>query len=136
MSMDEIFSALGSCTMREGASQAAIRKLEQWIGKRLPAAYVELMKRSNGIEGFIAEKSYLVLWPVEQLAELNEAYSTAEFAPGLLLVGSDGAEMGYAFDTRHEPMPIKEVPFIGMSHEEAKPIAETVNGFLEHLKNR
>jgi hypothetical protein len=59
----------------------------------VPAAYLDLMSRSNGVEGFVGDQ-YLVLWPVEQLQELNDAYATAEFAPGLLLIGSDGGGTG------------------------------------------
>jgi hypothetical protein len=88
----------------------------------------------NGVEGFMGENRYLLLWPVEQVPELNEAYSVTEFAPGLLLIGSDGAEMGYALATRLQPMPVKAVPFIGLSHKEAKTVAPTFEGFFDYLK--
>jgi hypothetical protein len=136
MKKDDILSTFSSSTMREGATQASIDRLELWVGKPLPDAYVRLVSRSNGVEGFLADGNYLVLWPVEQLPELNQAYSVAEFAPGLLLVGSDGAEMGYAIDTRQQPMSVKEVPFVGMSNQAAREVASSFEGFLEYLKHR
>lgn len=133
MKNDDILSAFAGFTMREGATQAAIADVEQWVGKPLPAAYIELVTRSNGVEGFWGN-NYLLLWPVEQLSELNEAYSVAEFVPGLLLIGSNGGETGYAFDIRHEPMSVKEVPLIGMSHEAARTLASSFKGFAEYLR--
>jgi hypothetical protein len=106
------------------------------VGKALPAAYVELMSLSNGVEGFVTETTYLVLWPVEQIKELNEAYAIAEFAPGLLLIGSDGGDNGFALDIRHEPMDVKEVPFIGMSHAEAKTVGSRFEDFIDYLNGK
>jgi hypothetical protein len=126
---------LASSTKRQGASQASIGDLENWVGKSLPPEYVELMRHSNGIEGFLWNKTYLVLWPIEQVKQLNEAYFVAVFAPGLLLIGSDGSGNSYAFDMRHEPMSVKKTPFIGISHEEAKTVASGFEGFLEYLRD-
>jgi hypothetical protein len=94
------------------------------------------MSRSNGVEGFVREDNYLVLWPVEQLRELNESYAVAKFAPGLFLIGSNGGDTGFALDTRHEPMDVKEVPFVGMSHEEAKTVASSLEDFIDHLRGK
>ncbi len=128
-------SAFASCTMREGASQELVANLEAWVGKALPPAYVELMGSSNGIEGFVGV-TYLILWPIEHLKELNEAYAISEFAPGLFLIGSNGGDSGFALDTRHEPMEVKEVPFIGLSHEATKTVATSFKGFVEFLKGK
>jgi len=135
MKKQDLLSAFASCAKHVGANPASIADIEHWLGKRLPSAYVELMSYSNGIEGFVRE-NYIALWPVEQLKELNEVYAVAEFAPGLLLIGSNGADTGFALDIRHEPMDVKEVPFVGMSHEEAKAVARNFNDFVEYLRSR
>ena len=44
----------------------------------------------------------------------------SEFAPGLILFGSDGGGEAYAFDVREAVPIIVEVPFIGMGGDEAK----------------
>lgn len=131
-----MFAALQHCAKGEGATEASLTAVEEWIGKRLPTAYREFMMRSNGAEGFVTDSTYLVLWPAEQITELNEAYSVSEFAPGLLLIGSDGADVGFAFDMRNEAAVVKEVPFVGMSHEEARTIGEDFNSFVQRLSGK
>lgn len=134
MAADETESELGDCTLNDPATESAIADLERAAGFQLPLAYRELMLRSNGLEGFMGEYHYLVLWPIEQVVELNDAYSVSEFAPGLLLIGSDGGDTGYAFDTRMEGLPLVEVPFIGMSLDEAKPKGSSFADFLKKLR--
>lgn len=134
MAPDEIESALGDCTLNNPATESAIADLERKAGFRLPLAYRELMLRSNGLEGFIGECHYLVLWPIEQVAVLNDAYGVSEFAPGLLLIGTDGGDTGYAFDARKEDLPLVEVPFIGLSLDEAKPKGSSFANFLKKLR--
>jgi hypothetical protein len=134
MTTDEMVSAFSSSTLHEGASHNVIAKLQQLVGRVLSPSYVDLMSRSNGLEGFLNDANYLILWPVEQLPELNRCYRFSELLPELWLFGSNGGDAGYAFDTRHEPMPVKEVPFIGMSRVEAKTVASSFEGFIEYLR--
>lgn len=135
MAADDIESALVNCTLNAPANESEIAGLELASGIRLPLAYRKLMLRSNGMEGFIGENHYLLLWPIEQIAELNDAYNVSEFAPGLLLIGSNGGDTGYAFDIRMKGFPLVEVPFIGMSHEEAKSMGDSFAAFLKKLRS-
>lgn len=134
MTVDELLAALENSVLHEGASLKAISDIERKIGSRLPKLYVDLMVRSNGVEGFLSEENYLILWPLEQLAELNEGYGVAQFAPSLWLFGSNGGDAGYAFDTETEGLPVVEVPFIGVSLEEAKPRGGSFADFLKELQ--
>lgn len=134
MAINDIESALCDCTLNDPATESAIADLEREADFRLPLAYRELMVRSNGLEGFVGERNYLVLWPIEQIAELNDAYGVSKFAPGLVIIGSDGGDTGYAFDTRKKGLPLVEVPFIGMSLEEAKPKGHSFVDFLNKLR--
>jgi hypothetical protein len=102
------------------------------LSVRPPEDYVEFMSQSGGAEGFIDE-SYLILWPVEQLEELNTAYHVTEFAPGLVLFGSDGADTAYGFDTRSGRSTIVAVPFIGMSLDQVEVRGHTFLEFLQSL---
>ena len=54
-------------------------------------------RRANGGEGFVG-RAYLILWPIEKLRELNDAYQVEQYAPGFLIFGSDGG--GEAFTVR------------------------------------
>ena len=134
MTADEIIVAMNCPTIRKGATPEGMEKLQQTIGHRLPSSYVDLMNLTNGIEGFVGNVKYLMLWPVEEQAELNEGYGAKEFAPGLWLIGSNGGDAGYAFDTRRHPMPIMEVPFLDMSSEDAKEIAPNFEGLIDYLQ--
>ena len=123
-------------TRRDGAPPSMIASLQRWAGVELPQSYLDLLKMTNGVEGFASENNYLVLWPADQIAQLNEAYSVGEFAPGLLLIGSNGSDSGFAFDTRHQPMAIRSVPFVGMSLDEAKVVGSDFEDFLKRLRRR
>ena len=56
-----------------------------------------------------------------------------EFAPGLLLFGSDGSGDAFAFDMRGPGMPIVRVPFVGMDLSEVEAIAGDFVEFLQKL---
>ncbi|MCK4261258.1 MAG: SMI1/KNR4 family protein [Halanaerobiales bacterium] len=110
-----------------------IREIEEILKVIFPDEYKEFMLKYNGGEGEIGENNYLVVWPLEELIELNEEYAVNEFAPGLFLFGSDGGSVAYAFDTRKESIPIVEVPFIGMDLDDISFCSNTFNVFLEYL---
>jgi hypothetical protein len=119
--------------LKPGGSADAIKQTEAELGVTFPAQYTAFLLRSNGAEGPIGEASYLALWPVEEIPSLNEGYSVDEFAPGLLLFGSDGADTASAFDMRTGKMPIVEVPFIGMDLDAVRRCGESFLEFLEYL---
>lgn len=114
------------------APQEAIISAEMALNAKLPNGYVNFLGHANGGEGLIGN-SYLILWPVEQLQELNEAYNVKEFAPGLLLFGSSGGGEAYAFDMRIAGSPIVQVPFVGMALKEVWEVAPTFEEFLKKL---
>lgn len=134
--MNEILIQLISeMNCNSGAPESVLKKLQLDLGISLPFEYVDFLVDCNGAEGDIGS-SYLVLWPVEEIILLNEEFGVHEFAPGLLLFGSDGGGEGYAFDTRLNPMPVVEVPFVGMDHKYARMCGQTFTEFLEFLYNR
>jgi hypothetical protein len=120
-----------SCTA--GATPEAILNLVSSLGFQPPEEYLEFLRYTNGAEGPIGDERYLVIWPVEEVAPLNEGYAVSEFAPGLFLFGGDGADTGYGFDTRVSGVPVVETPLIGMSRDELQPRARTFFEFLDAL---
>ncbi len=105
--------------------------LKEFISKidfELPKGYIEFISNSNGAEGQLGG-SYIILWPIEKLLILNEEYHVDEFAPGFFIIGSDGG--GTAFATDKQTGGLYEMPFVGMSREEAKLRARDFSGFLE-----
>jgi hypothetical protein len=116
----------------EPIAEATIKKLEAEINFIFPEDYFAFMMDSNGGEGSIGE-SYLTLWKIEDLEELNEAYGVQDFAPGLLIIGSDGGDTAYCMDTRSESKPFVSVPFIGMDLSEVRECGNNLGEFLEYL---
>ena len=85
MTSDEILSVFISPILHEGARQSEISKLNSHVGCFLPQAYIDLMMRTNGVEGFVSHEIYVILWPVEHILDLNVGYGVSEFAPGFFL---------------------------------------------------
>lgn len=117
---------------REAASDDLVWQVEDALRVQLPSDYVAFVKESNGAEGPLSESAYVALWRVDELREANEDYGVEDFAPGLLLFGSDGGDTAYAFDTTDD-MAVVAVPFMGMSRDELRPIAPTFSQFVERF---
>lgn len=117
---------------RPPADPAAIAKVEAESYLRLPSDYADFLRCSNGGEGSVGA-SYVRLYRAEELLELNEGYSLAEFAPGLFLFGSDGGGEAFCFDMRTPAMPIVMMPFVPLDPEDAIVVGASFDEFLEAL---
>ena len=93
--------------------------------------YGDVLKWHNGIEGFVGPTEYLMLWSVEQIPTLNAGYQVGDFAPGILLVGSDGGGNAYGIDKSTGKF--GSVPFVGMSRSGFKEMGATFEEFLANL---
>jgi hypothetical protein len=118
---------------RPPATDEAIAAFEETLGAQLPGDYQRFLKIANGGEGFIGKNAYVILWGVDELASMNQAYEVENYAPGLLIFGSDGGGEAYGFDARNPHWTTVQVPFVGMGWKLARPIAVSFTGFLEHL---
>ena len=94
--------------------------------------YVEFLRTCNGAEGSIGE-NYIVLWSTSDVTDLNEAYAVSEFAPGLILIATDGGNEAYGLDLRDQEVPIVQIPLVGMDWSEAKVVGRDFTQFLQHL---
>jgi len=109
------------------ATPSAIETAEKFFNLKLPTDYKEFLQFSNGLEGETAD-SYLVLWSAQELVELNQAYNVKEFVSSIIILGSDGAEDAFAFDTTN--MTIVKLPFIGMGHIANEKLSDNFADFL------
>jgi hypothetical protein len=116
-----------------GATREAIDLASAALGITFPADYVAYMLESDGGEGRLGPGSYIALYPVGELLTKNKDYAVDEFAPGLVLFGSDGGGMAFAFDKRRSPAEIVEVPFIPMSLDEVEARGADFLSFLRSL---
>ena len=65
---------------------------------KFPASYTRLAELINGYEGEIGDHSWLCLFPVAELAEVNDNYRLLmDQIPDHFLIGKDAADTGYAF---------------------------------------
>jgi SMI1 / KNR4 family (SUKH-1) len=114
------------------ASREAIEQVQAKLDFCLPKSYIDFLLASDGGEGFIGQ-SYLVLWKADELINMNAAYHVAEFAPTLFLIGSDGGDEAFGFDTRSEVCTVVSVPFVGMDLQLAKVVAPDFGTFFSEL---
>lgn len=129
---DSLRPFIGSLTRRTGASSSALLTLRQ-LAPALPNDYLSFLSFSNGAEGPIGAKNYLVLWAVEDLMDSNTGYGVDDFVPGLLLIGTDGANTGYGYDCRSNPPQLVEVPLAGLDWSDATVMAPDFSMFLKRL---
>jgi hypothetical protein len=128
------FVATSGLSPRPGASKTELAAAEQAIGQQLPDEYRALLRETNGLEGFVASDVYLMLWSTHEIADLNAGYSTAEFAPGLVLLGTDGGDTGYGYLAGGPRSGYVAVPLVGMAIEAAEPMGRSLTEFLHRLR--
>lgn len=75
---------------------AVIEKINEVV---LPKDYVAFVKIHNGGEGDIGE-TWLILYPLEELQEINDDYEIEEFLPGHIIIGSNGGGELYGIDNK------------------------------------
>jgi len=116
----------------EPATVSAISDFEAESGIKLPDEYIQFLKRTKGGCGFVGS-NYVDMYPVDKLNEYNRGYGVAEFAPELLLFGSNGGGEALAFDRRYDKWPVVMVPFIPLDIREAVRIAPSFATFFDSL---
>lgn len=115
-----------------GASEEVVQSAIASLPVELPGDYFDFMRRSNGAEGSLAG-TYLQLWPLETLVRRNALYAVDEFAPGLVLIGSDGGGTAYALMRTPEGVVFVEVPFIGMALDAVRVRGDSFAEFVEGI---
>lgn len=77
------------------ADPGTFNSIVESIDVQLPDDYLDFMRESNGGEGGIRKGQWLRLWPIEEINQANIDYKVAEYAPDLLLIGSNGGSLGF-----------------------------------------
>lgn len=117
---------------RAGASDGALRRLAESVPGRLPAAYFEFLRHSNGGEGFIGE-TYLRFYEAEKIPEVNEAYEVENYLPGFLLIASNTVGDAICFCPPLAEGRVVQVPFIPLRLDLAEPVGSSLTAFLARL---
>ncbi len=129
-----IFDMIKDMDINSGTTEKKISEAETSLGFSFPDEYKQFMLNVNGIEGAIGQNSYIVIWPIEEIVDLNNEYGVSDFTPGLVYFGSDGGNSAYAFDIRKNNV-IVEFPLDSIHIEDAKLIADSFNKFVEKMYN-
>jgi hypothetical protein len=132
--MTDMWQLVSTMELNGPGSKAALEQVGERLAVRFPADYVEFMLTANGGEGPIGEEGYLRLWPVEELEKMDVGYNIPEWAPELVLFGTDGGGAAYAFDRRPDgPARPVELPFEVLNIDAARPRGETFADFLQYV---
>ena len=119
--------------LNPGASEDILRAATQSLGVELPFDYRKFLQTSNGGEGFLGQ-NYLQLWRAEDLKPRNDGYEVARFAPGFLLIGSNGGGEAFAFDVTERPWKVVQVPFMDLGDPRyTTELARSFTAFLEKI---
>ena len=122
---ESILEILKKMDKETPATKIMIEKVEKEWNISLPCEYKQLILFSNGIEGPIGKASYLSIWPINELIELNQEYAVDEFLSGIKYFGSDGGDIAYGFEFDHDRTTIIEIPFDSINKEEVKKYGES-----------
>jgi len=128
----DIKDLLSKFKAKPPATDAAITGAEGELGHALPPDYAEFLKQHDGGAGFIGE-SYCNLWSVSELADADRDCEIQEWTPGLFAFGSDGGGEAFGYDLRTDQAKVVRVPFIPMEWQEARPMGQSFQAFLETL---
>lgn len=100
------------------------------LGIDWPDDYAAFMRTTDGGEGMVGD-NYVAFWSASELVEYNRGY-VAEYAPNLVIFGSDGGGEAFAFDRSTQPPSIVMVPFIGL--DSPVPQCQTFSDFIARLQ--
>jgi hypothetical protein len=131
----ETQNLLKNWQLNAGASDDALGGAVSSLGCSLPSDYLQFLRNHDGGEGFIGD-NYLILWKTEELSKFHRECEIDQYAPSLLLIGSDGGGEGYGFDTRDATMPVVRVPFVGLDLRYVTPVATSFTDLLVQLGKR
>lgn len=105
--------------------------IESVNGIELPKQYIDFMGEHNGGEGDIGE-TWLVLFPLEELEEINDDYETEKYLPGHIIIGSNGNGELYGVDENGQffnvPMMI-EAEYVTYFGTNIETLPDEINAF-------
>ena len=99
----------------------------------LPIAYKNYLDSGQPADGFtnLELAGYFILWPLNEIEDLNREYEVNVHAPGFIAFGSNGGGEFLVFDLNGS---IFAMPAIGMRTEVAIKIADSWLEFASHIE--
>lgn len=130
---ENITTYIKELDLEASTDQKTIDFTQQKMEFIFPEDYKDFMLKHNGAEGCMGENSYVQLWSLENIIKYNQGYDVEKYVPGLILIGSDGGNEAYAYDSRDKSKPIVSVPFIVMNFDDVVKCADNFTDFLQYL---
>lgn len=125
----------GDFDLEKGASSEELKDFGKKTNFIFPTDYLEFMQFSNGGEGDVGENSYLILWSLSELPEINIDFSNSSLYPiffsKYFFFGRSAGPTLYAFNKQDGS--IFEIPEIGIDEKVIKVIATTFTEFIKYL---
>lgn len=87
-------------TLEKATTEDNINTIEKEYIFSIPSDFKEFLKNSNGGEGSVGENSYLSIFPIEDIQEINSEYEINSYLPHLIMFGTNRGGTGYAFDNK------------------------------------
>ena len=116
-------------TTNHPADGAAIEDFSNQTDFKLPIGFIDFYNKTNGAEMRSKDGQYFIIWPLNELFKLNVDYDVLTYAPGFFIFGSDGGDLAYCI--KKDTGWIYEMPFIGMSNDEANFLCQTFDELLD-----
>jgi hypothetical protein len=118
----------------EEASSAAIDMLANAAPVTLPSNLLNLLRFTNGGEGPLpVPPLWFILYPAEEMAQIERDGTFKEFFPGFFVIGGNGGGDAIALDFRSTTdSPVVSFDMTNIDLEESVcPIASNFDAFLE-----
>ncbi|HMH34413.1 MAG TPA: SMI1/KNR4 family protein [Puia sp.] len=91
----EFEKMLSKLEKNEAPTNQLVQSLMLKINFQIDKDYLEFIRTYDGAEGTISEGSYLLLWRIKDLIELNPYYKDDDFSTKVFIIGSNGGGTAY-----------------------------------------
>jgi hypothetical protein len=117
------------------ADDAEIAALAAFLGRPLPADYLDFLRRHDGGSLWYRDIWYLHLWRAGDIPTWSATYNfTRDRVPGALVIGSDGGSEALVLDARPErpdgQYSVYAINFISLDWADAIPVAPEFRSLL------
>ena len=134
LNVNELLSVV---TKKSKPRKEEIVALMNKVDFKIDQDYLDFIEAHDGAEGFVGDRSYILLWTIEDLISVNPYYEESiddGYSKSLFLFGSNGGDTTYGI--RKSDGVFVEAPFIGISPETSIERGRSFMEFLSFLSNQ
>ncbi len=103
------------------------------IDFKIDEDFVLFMREFNGAEGFLNNDSFILIWNIDDIIALNPYFLDVKACVSLFFFGSDGSNLGYAFDKKNGT--VVAIDFLEIMEKEPEIVGENFESFLLKFAN-